>query len=67
LGHIISGEGIFVDPSKVEDIMEWKAPKNIQEVSRFMVLEGYYRCFIEGFLKVANPITKLQRKNKKFV
>jgi hypothetical protein len=40
LGHIISGEGIFVDPSKVEDIMEWQALKKIQEVSRFMVLEG---------------------------
>jgi hypothetical protein len=43
LGHIISGEGIIVDPVKVEAIMEWPAPKNIQEVRIFMGLVGYYR------------------------
>jgi hypothetical protein len=67
LGHIISGEGIVVDPMKVEAIMEWTAPMNMQEVCSFMGLEGYYRHFIEGFSKITNPITKLQKKNKKFV
>jgi hypothetical protein len=67
LGHIISGEGIVVDPTKVEDIMEWSTPTNMQEVCTFMELSGYYRHFVEGFSKIANPITELQKKNKKFI
>jgi hypothetical protein len=67
LGHVISGEGIAVDPTKVEAIMEWPAPTNVTEVHSFMGLAGYYRQFVEGFSKIANPITKLQKKNKKFV
>jgi hypothetical protein len=67
LGHVISGEGIAVDPAKVEAIMEWPAPTNVTEVRSFMGLAGYYRWFVEGFSKIAGPITELQKKNKKFV
>jgi hypothetical protein len=47
--------------------MEWSTPMNIQEVHIFMGLAGYYQHFVEGFSKIANPITELQKKNKKFV
>jgi hypothetical protein len=67
LGHVISGEGIAVDPAKVEAIMEWPAPTNVTEVRSFMGLAGYYRRFVEGFSKMANLITELQKKKKKFV
>jgi hypothetical protein len=67
LGHVISDEGIAVDPAKVEAIMEWPAPTNVTEVRSFMGLAGYYRWFVEGFSNIANPITELQKKNKKFV
>jgi hypothetical protein len=67
LGHIIYGEGIVVDPTKVEAIMEWPTLTNVQEVRSFMGLAGYYRSFVEGLKKIANPITELQKKNKKFV
>jgi hypothetical protein len=56
-----------MDPAKVEAIMECLAPMNVTEVHSFMGLAGYYRRFVEGFSKIANLITELQKKNKKFV
>jgi hypothetical protein len=67
LGHVISDEGIVVDLAKVEAIMEFPAPTNVPEVRSFMGLAGYYRWFVKGFSKIENPITELQKKNKKFV
>lgn len=67
LGHVISKEGISVDPSKVEAVMEWTAPKSLTEIRSFLGLAGYYRKFIEGFSKLALPLTKLTRKGQPFV
>ena len=66
MGHIISEEGISVDPSKIEAIKEWPTPKNVTEVRSFVGLDGYYRRFIEGFSRIAHPITALQKKGAKF-
>jgi hypothetical protein len=66
LGHIISEEGIIMDPEKVEAIREWSVPRNVAEVRSFMGLAGYYRRFITGFSKIAHPITSLQRKEETF-
>ncbi|KAL0284061.1 UNVERIFIED_CONTAM: Retrovirus-related Pol polyprotein from transposon.6, partial [Sesamum radiatum] len=62
LGHVISGDGVMPDPSKVKAIMEWRVPKNATEVRSFLGLAGYYRRFIEGFSIFAGPLTKLLRK-----
>jgi hypothetical protein len=66
LGHIISKDGIVVDPEKIESIREWYVPRNVTEVRSFMGFEGYYRRFIEGFSKIVHPNTSLQRKGMKF-
>jgi hypothetical protein len=62
LEHIISKDGIIVDPKKIEAIREWPVPKNVIEVRSFMGLAGYYRRFIKGFSKIAHPITSLKKK-----
>jgi hypothetical protein len=62
LVHIISGEGISVESEKVKAIMEWQVLKNVHEVRIFMGLAGYYQIFVEGFSKIAKPITTLQCK-----
>jgi hypothetical protein len=67
LGHVISKEGIAVNPIKVESVLEWEAPKNVKQIRGFLVMAGYYRRFIEGFSKIAGPMTKLLRKNTQFV
>jgi hypothetical protein len=66
LGHIISEEGIAIDPEKIEDNRGWTTPKNVIEVKSFMGIAGYYRIFIEGFSKIVNPITYLPKKGVKF-
>ena len=66
LRHIVSEEGIQVDPKKVEVIIEWKPPRNITEVRSFLGLIGYYRRFVKGFSMTATPITRLLQKNVKF-
>lgn len=67
LGHIISREGIVVDPSKIQAIIDWPTPTNVVEVHSFMRLAGYYHQFVQGFLRISHPITSPQRKGKKFV
>ena len=65
LGHIVSAEGIRVDPIKIKAVMNWKPPQNVTEVRSFLGLAGYYRIFVRGFSIIASPLTKLLRKGIK--
>ena len=66
LGHVVSKDGIMVDPAKIEAVSQWQQPKNVPEVRSFLGLAGYYRRFVEGFSKIALPMTLLTRKGHKF-
>jgi hypothetical protein len=59
LGHIINKEGLAMDPKKVADILNWKAPTDARGIKSFIGMAGYYRRFIEGFLKIVKPRTAL--------
>jgi len=65
LGHVISVQGILVDPRKVEVVLKWERPTNVTEIRSFLGLAGYYRRFIEGFSTIAIPMTRLTRKETK--
>ncbi|GJZ30705.1 putative reverse transcriptase domain-containing protein, partial [Tanacetum coccineum] len=64
--HVIDSQGIRVDPAKIESIKDWQFSKTAIEIRQFLGLAGYYRRFIEGFLKIANSMTKLTQKKVKF-
>jgi hypothetical protein len=67
LGHVISGEGIAVDPEKIDAVVRWSQPRTVTEVRSFLGLAGYYRRFISGFAKLARSLTQLTRKDTPFV
>jgi hypothetical protein len=66
LGHVVSKKGIHVDPSKIEEIKNWKAPTTPTEIRQFLGLAGYYRRFIANFSKLAKPLTTLTQKGEPF-
>jgi hypothetical protein len=67
LSHTISKDGISVDPSKVQEVMDWKPPKSVYQIRSFLGLAGYYRRFIPDFSRIAKPMTELLKKGVKFV
>ncbi|GJU98390.1 putative reverse transcriptase domain-containing protein [Tanacetum coccineum] len=66
LGHVINGNGIHVDPGKIEAVKNWKALRTSTEVRSFLGLDGYYRRFIKNFSKIAKSLTILTQKCKTF-
>jgi hypothetical protein len=67
LGHLISNGGVAMDPKKVSNVLSWNSPQDVSEVRSFLGMVGYYWRFIEGFSKIAKPMTALLEKNAKFV
>ena len=66
LGHIVSKEGIRVDPKKIEVVVEWKPPRNVTEVRSFLGLASYYRRFVKGFSMATTHMMRLLQKNVKY-
>jgi len=66
LGHIISKDGVSIDPSKIQDVLNWSAPTSFPEIRSFLGLAGYYRQFVLDFSKIARPMTEQLKKEVRF-
>ena len=66
LGHVVTKDGISVDLGKVDGMSNWRRPTTVTEIRSLLGLAGYYRWFIEGFSKIALPLTRLTQKGVKF-
>ncbi|KAL4017819.1 hypothetical protein IC575_021391 [Cucumis melo] len=67
LGHVVSKDGVSVDPAKIEGVTSWPRPSTVSVVHSFMGLAGYYRRFVEDFSGIATALTQLTRKGDPFV
>ena len=63
LGHVITGEGVAVEPDKIQVIRDWPLPKTLKALRGFLGLYGYYRRFIAKYSQLAAPLTELLRKD----
>ena len=59
LGHVVSKDGVMVDPSKIEAVKNWVRPSNVTEVRSFVGLARYYHRFVKGFSSIASQLTNL--------
>ena len=61
LGFVVSSKGISPESSKIEVVKSFPVPESVKEVRSFLGLCNYYRCFVEGFSKIASPLNRLTR------
>ncbi|GJP44416.1 hypothetical protein CLOM_g3824, partial [Closterium sp. NIES-68] len=57
LGHVVSTEGVKIDPKKIKTIQEWKPPTNLKELQSFLGFVNYVRCFIPNMAGLSAPLT----------
>ncbi|CAI7891175.1 unnamed protein product [Closterium sp. NIES-53] len=66
LGHMVSAQGVHVDPKKIKAVRTWKTPENVKELQQFLGFANYYNRFVPQYAKIATPLTNLLKKNTPF-
>jgi len=67
LGHVVSSDGVHVDPKKIESIDKWPLPKSATEVRSFLGLGNYFKRFIQGYSSLVAPLVSLTRPKMPFL
>ena len=67
LGYVISYNGISMDPSKVQAVVDWQTPCSVRDVQCFLGFANFYRKFIQNYSKIVMPLTELTQKNMTFI
>jgi hypothetical protein len=63
LGHIVSHEGVKVDPNKIKAMMDWLIPKTLKNLRGFLGLIGYYHKFVQNYGRITSPLMTLTKKD----
>lgn len=63
LGHIISAQGVRLDPEKIEVLNSWLEPKTVKNARSFLGFTGYYRRFIQHYVQLTSPLIDVLRKD----
>ncbi|CAI7883800.1 unnamed protein product [Closterium sp. NIES-54] len=63
LGHMVSAEGVHVDPRKIEAVKNWKVPENMKELQQFLGFANYYNRFVPQYAKITARVTNLLKKD----
>jgi hypothetical protein len=63
LGHIVSHEGVKVDPNNIKAMMDLLIPKTLKNLRGFLGLTGYYHKFVQNYRRIATPLTTLTKKD----
>ena len=66
LVHVISEKGISTDKSKVDKVVSWPTPTNLQQLQQFLGFASYYRRFIQNFATISKPLHRLTEKKTPF-
>ena len=66
IGHIITPDGILLNPARISAVQQFPVPSSVKEVRQFVGLTSYYRCFIKGFARIAQPLHNLTKKGASF-
>ncbi|CAI7745153.1 unnamed protein product [Closterium sp. NIES-53] len=66
LGHMVSAQGVHVDPKKIEAVRTWKTPESVKDLQQFIGFANYYNRFVPQYAKIATPLTNLLKKNTPF-